>query len=292
MEAHRQEIDDLHALHMGPQFRRAAPLYRSKLNFTSSAVQGSPLWKRSPSRSLNSYTRPSGLSVQDSARLWPIFSPGIGRITPSWRAYSTARRDKYNYIIGVDAWDLTHRDAASDRQRLIDRPGRLNIQCLEGQALFFEDVRAMHLGSEPVDYDSRVDPRINLRECGATEEECDVLVRRSPSGRWTGERVELNAMTSDQFVAWLEGKLDEVGVAKVIPDRDTLEHAYRRAVRRQHVQEAIDEAVARVKAMADAEIVVPDDLEEQIREKLDGSDKSWDQVLWDLVADGEADANG
>jgi DNA topoisomerase VI subunit B len=151
------------------------------------------------------------------------------------------------------------------------------------------DVRAMHLESEPVDYDSQVDPRINLRECGATEEECHFLVRRSPSGGWTGDRVELNAMTSDQFVAWLEGKLEEVGVAKVIPDQDTLEHAYRRAVRRQHVQEAIDEAVARVEAMDDAEITVPDDLEDQIREKLDGSAQSWDQVLWDLVTDEDLD---
>jgi len=31
----------------------------------------------------------------------------------------------------------------------------------------------------------------------------------------------------DQFVVWLEGKLDEVGVTKVVPDRDTLAHAYR-----------------------------------------------------------------
>jgi hypothetical protein len=155
------------------------------------------------------------------------------------------------------------------------------------------DVRAMNLLSEPVDYSSHVDPRINLRACGATEEECNFLVRRSPLGGWTGQRVELNAMTSDQFVAWLEGKLEELGVTKVIPDRNTLAHAYRRAVRRQQVQEVIDEAVARVEAMTDAEITVPNDLEEQIRTQLDGSAKSWDQVLWDLVnpADEEAAAD-
>src|SRR5438067_57673 len=46
-----------------------APLYRSKLNFTSSVVTGSPLSNFSPRRSLNSYVSPSGLSVHDSARL-------------------------------------------------------------------------------------------------------------------------------------------------------------------------------------------------------------------------------
>src|SRR6266496_2932879 len=64
-----------------------APLYRSKLNFTSSDVTGSPLWNLSPRRSLNSYTRPSGLSWYDSARLGPIFWFGSGRTTASWMAY-------------------------------------------------------------------------------------------------------------------------------------------------------------------------------------------------------------
>jgi hypothetical protein len=188
--------------------------------------------------------------------------------------------DTYGFSIAHKLQSDTRRYTFKTRPKVIDLGLRL------------ADVRAMRLESEPVDYDSQMDPRINLRECGATEEECDFLIRRSPSGGWTGERVELNAMTSDQFVAWLEGKLDEVGVAKVIPDRDTLAHAYRRAVRRQQVQEAIDEAVARVKAMADAEIVVPDDLTDRIREKLKGSAQSWDAVLWTLVADGEADADG
>src|SRR2546426_3279673 len=65
-----------------------APLYRSKLNFTSSAVTGSPLWNLRPRRSLNSYMSPSGLSVHDSARLLPIFCPDIGRTSASWSAYS------------------------------------------------------------------------------------------------------------------------------------------------------------------------------------------------------------
>src|SRR5262249_29550694 len=69
----------------------AAPLYRSKLNFTSSAVRGSPLWNLSPRRSLNSYVRPSGLSVHDSARLGPFLWLGGGRTSAWWIAYSVPR---------------------------------------------------------------------------------------------------------------------------------------------------------------------------------------------------------
>src|SRR2546427_1580702 len=65
-----------------------APLYRWKLNFTSSALTGSPLWNLRPRRSLNSYVNPSGLSVHDSAKLLPIFCPGSGRTSASCSAYS------------------------------------------------------------------------------------------------------------------------------------------------------------------------------------------------------------
>ena len=58
--------------------RTLPTLERRKLNFTSSAVKGSPLWNLSPSRSLKSYTRWSALTVHDSARLGAIRLPGIG----------------------------------------------------------------------------------------------------------------------------------------------------------------------------------------------------------------------
>jgi hypothetical protein len=147
------------------------------------------------------------------------------------------------------------------------------------------DVQAMNLQREPVSYPSGVDPRINLRECGATEVECNFLVRRGSDGGWTGERIELNAMTSDQFIAWLEEKLTAAGVQKMVPDHATLEKAYRRAVRQKRVQEAIEEVLPGIDE--DEEIHAPSDLEERIREKLDGSAQAWDQVLWDLVASDE-----
>jgi hypothetical protein len=153
------------------------------------------------------------------------------------------------------------------------------------------DAQTMNLDSEPVDYRrSKVDPRVNLRQCGATEEECNFLVRRRIEPRpghyyWMGDRVELNAMTSDQFLAWLERKLLEVGVQKVVPDQAVLEKAYQRAVRQKHVQEAIDEALTSIDE--DEEIPIPGDLEARLRVALDGSAEAWDRVLWKLVAAGK-----
>jgi DNA topoisomerase VI subunit B len=152
------------------------------------------------------------------------------------------------------------------------------------------DVQAMDLQSEPVEYRSyKMDPRLNLRHCGATEE-CNFLVRRGADGGWTGQRVELNAMTSDQFITWLEGKLADVGVQKVVPDQAALQNAYRRAVRQRRVQAAIEEALAYIDD--DEEMPIPDDLATRINEALDGSAHSWDRVLWTLVADGGLDAHG
>src|SRR5215813_10434086 len=64
-------------------------LERWKLNFTSSAVNGSPLWNFSPSRSLKSYVSPSLDIVHDSARLGVMRLPGIGFTTASCSAYNT-----------------------------------------------------------------------------------------------------------------------------------------------------------------------------------------------------------
>jgi hypothetical protein len=47
-----------------------------------------------------------------------------------------------------------------------------------------------------------------LRLNGANEDEIHFLRQA---------RVELNAFTSDQLVAWLEGKLEEHGITKVAP---------------------------------------------------------------------------
>ena len=47
-------------------------------------------------------------------------------------------------------------------------------------------------------------------------------------------------MTSEQFLEWLERKLKEAGIEKLIPGNETLVAAYRRAVFIQRMQEAED----------------------------------------------------
>ena len=97
------------------------------------------------------------------------------------------------------------------------------------------DVKAWGLASERVYYKNGkqvltathairakiVEP---LRAEGATEEEITFLETH---------RVELNAFTSGDLVKWIESKLDEHGVKKVVPDDKTLvEEARCRSTRR------------------------------------------------------------
>ena len=147
--------------------------------------------------------------------------------------------------------------------------------------LRLEDVEAMQLAREWVAYDSKIDSRINLWECGATEAECDFLVQWQTSHGWAGERAELNAMDSVRFVTWLETKLREVGACKVVPEQAVLETAYRRMVRLSRVQHAMDTAFATLPP--DAAIPVPADLVRQLRTAIEGTAQPWDEALWHLV---------
>ncbi|MFZ4539887.1 hypothetical protein [Propionivibrio sp.] len=117
------------------------------------------------------------------------------------------------------------------------------------------------------------DPAANLRDNGATEDEIKFLLT---------QRVELNAFTSDQFVAWIEGKLKAHGVEKVVPDDDTLHDAYQRIHRMTEVQKVIDKAID---DMDDSDLDPPDDLADQIRAiQADNTTLTWDAALRRIVA--------
>ena len=70
--------------------------------------------------------------------------------------------------------------------------------------LRLDDIR--DLQAEPVTYRQRKNPGHYLRACGATPEEIDMLVHSGRFGGWYGQRVEINAMTSEQLIEWLEAK--------------------------------------------------------------------------------------
>jgi hypothetical protein len=135
------------------------------------------------------------------------------------------------------------------------------------------------LEREPVAYSCPLSWSLNLRDNGATEEEIGVLC--GPHHHGPCERVELNAMTSDQFIAWLEGKLEEQGVRKVIPDTKVLGAAYRRAVFLQGLDLAQEQLARQVKADA---VALPAALPKKVQRLLrDTPELSWDQAVWRLA---------
>lgn len=145
------------------------------------------------------------------------------------------------------------------------------------------DIENLDLQSEPVYYRTNKDPRRNLRESGATEEECNFLVNNGYPGSWQGKRVELNAMTSTQLIDWLKEKLSAAGCEKVIPSVDFLESSYRNAKRRAVIQKAIDDAL---RGYDDSSIMIPDDLYQEIERGLKDNDLSaWDDIIFDLAKD-------
>jgi hypothetical protein len=148
-----------------------------------------------------------------------------------------------------------------------------------------EDVEALGLIGERVTYMTKVDPRECLRQSAATEDECAFLVSGGRPGRWEGRRVELNEPTVPQFIEFLERKLKEHGVEKVVPEGDELAAAYRLQVKRARLQLVIDEAL---KEIDGEHVEVPADLRKRLAKKIKGKPVPWDKALWDLVTEGQA----
>jgi hypothetical protein len=85
-----------------------------------------------------------------------------------------------------------------------------------------------------------------LRINGATDEEIAFLLDGEiddVGNIVSGRRVELNAMTSDQFVDFIKGKLTVTGAKKVVPDTAILTEAYV-AIRREILARPVVRAVA------------------------------------------------
>ena len=94
----------------------------------------------------------------------------------------------------------------------------------------------------------------NLALNGATEEEVAFLLTR---------RVELNALTSDQLVAFVERKLQENGVGKVVPKKAELVEAYRQFQNGERIRKLVEAEIAKPNGVA-----VPADLEKRVRAYL------------------------
>ena len=147
--------------------------------------------------------------------------------------------------------------------------------------LRLDDALAMGLEAEEVTYDSKCDPRDLLRKQGATETEANFLVQSGEPKNWLGQRIELNAMSSQIFIDWLDRGLLAAGVEKVLPDLALANETYRQAVLRQR-------GIAQFKAMTESvvDIIVPDGLLERIKTILSARPtEAWDDVVMGLAMD-------
>jgi hypothetical protein len=140
------------------------------------------------------------------------------------------------------------------------------------------DVKELALQSEEQIHEQKTDPIkkfLDWHDDAVIEEEADFLRGEysHDKGGWVGQRVELNAMTSQQFIDWLEKKLKQVGVKKVAPDKKTLAAAWQRAVAIGKARKAIEEEVK------NKPVAVPTGLEKKLRGTLKRNPTlSWDEA--------------
>jgi DNA topoisomerase VI subunit B len=133
------------------------------------------------------------------------------------------------------------------------------------------DVRRLKLATEP--FPIKPEAAENLEENGATEAEIKFLL-----GDGQGRRVELNAMTSPQFITWLVGKLKQHGVKKFVPDVDVLEVAFKRASMAHKLNDEIGKVFPKLRKQAE-KAVVPRDLAKRVQARL----KQYPALSWDAV---------
>jgi hypothetical protein len=120
----------------------------------------------------------------------------------------------------------------------------------------------------------------NLRTNGASEAEIAFMFRDFGSLRST-RRVELNAMTSPQFVEFVERKLKENGVAKIVPGQELLAKTYAGIERGRRLEEAIEN----LDEIDMADFKPPKDLEKRVKAELKKHPHTrWDAAIEAIVA--------
>jgi hypothetical protein len=147
--------------------------------------------------------------------------------------------------------------------------------------LSLDDVEAMGLEAEyqhhPKERRSALEE--NLRTNGASESDIAFMFRDFDRLRST-RRVELNAMTSPQFVAFVERKLIEHGVAKIVPDQKLLVEVYAGIERGQRLEEAVEE----LDEIDMDDCKPPKDLEQRVRKILEKHPAMrWDAAIERIV---------
>jgi hypothetical protein len=188
---------------------------------------------------------------------------------------------------------------------------RHKIKTVIDLGLRLEDVTDLNLPSEPVsfgkakakasegeDFDdgddddgeggssevggSKEAAALNLRDNGATDAEIAFLLTGEGN---TGQRVELNAMPSDVFVAFVERKLTEHGLRKVVPAAETLAATYAAFKRGAMAKAALEAELTRLNALA---VEVPGDLRSRVVAYLEANRTvTWDDAVREIMEEDE-----
>ena len=130
------------------------------------------------------------------------------------------------------------------------------------------DVQEMGLQSESAasTKSSPAKVRNRLLKCGASGDEAEYLLHN---------RVELNAMHSAQLVAFIERKLDEHGIKKLLPDRKRLNEGFAIFIRNREIEKVIKRELKKLNGVAS--VKPPSNLSTQVREYLQKHPKErWD----------------
>jgi len=154
--------------------------------------------------------------------------------------------------------------------------------------LHIEDVEEYELQSEDVAY-GKSDPTDNLCENGATDREIEFLCsgrKYGDYGDFVGKRVELNAFSSGDFVKWIECKLKKCGIKKVVPNKETLQDAYRRAVVAGVLNRELVSLMSKATETASDMTLPPGQLAAQVRKLLKRNPTMpWDEAVASIVED-------
>jgi hypothetical protein len=149
----------------------------------------------------------------------------------------------------------------------------VEIECEQGHALEREPAAPSKMSED--------ERRRLLLDYGATPEETEFLLK---------ERIELNALTSEQLVNLVERKFKDYGVKKVIPDDDLLAEAYQAFHRSNELREIFEEIEQEYDENEEDEIDVPNNLRKRVNAILKKHpDLRWDEALQIVLDDTQLD---
>lgn len=168
--------------------------------------------------------------------------------------------DKWGLLIAENLTAVSEHAEKSGRKRY-EFQNTINVIDL---GLRLDDVKKWKLASERVEFKGKI-------PASATKEDAEFL--RS------NRRVELNAFRSADFIAWIEGKLKEHGIKKLIPEDSVLEDAYRRCRQAAWVNDQLP-AIAEAAGEEAKSAKLPGNMRSKIRKTFaDDPTQPWDAVV-------------